>query len=271
MRKNFIAIALCCLLAACSSSNTINSDVKTGENSAIETEIVEATEDVSIEVANVGEEHNEALQILMDAFYHTDHNFDEVFELWISLMDSKSSSLGYSLSENEINSLRNQIYQFYLACQNQNCVEIALRQLISSSKCNEDFKERLYSIVDNINSYETIDDLRAQIEIIEGDIINSDYADEYIPYIQSIYNIADASYEYWTNFYYENEEFYTAPSDSTELKERREEHLKELCRAVVDALAGAGVASTGVGVALSGVSGAVASFLFAEVMDYAIM
>lgn len=272
MRKNFIAIVLCCLLAACSSSNTINSDVKTGENSAVETEITETAEDVSpIEVANVGEEHNEALQILMDAFYHTDHNFDEIFELWISLMDAKSSSLGYSLSEDEINLLREQIYPFYLACQNQSGIEIALRKLISNSNCNENFKEELYSIVNNINSYETIEDLREQIGIIEENIINADYADEYTPYIQSIYNIADASYEYWTVFYYEKGEIYTAPSDSTEVNEKREEHLKELSRAIVDALAGAGISSTGVGIALSGVAGAVASFLFAEAMDYAIM
>lgn len=55
MRKNFIAIVLCCLLVACSSTNIINNDVKTGETCSAEA--VETTEDALIEVANVGFEH----------------------------------------------------------------------------------------------------------------------------------------------------------------------------------------------------------------------
>ncbi len=57
MRKNFIAIVLCCLLVACSSTNIINNDVKTGETCSAEAEAVETTEDALIEVANVGFEH----------------------------------------------------------------------------------------------------------------------------------------------------------------------------------------------------------------------
>ena len=55
--------------------------------------------------------------------------------------------------------------------------------------------------------------------------------------------------------------------DDKELK-RRNDNLRDLAAVCVDAVAGAGISTTGVGTVLSGVAGAVGSFLFKEAMGW---
>ncbi len=267
MKKVLVLLLLGCSFAACSSFNSFKEDDESTYNCAADIALVNGSADVYTDISNVGSEHNEALQMLMDAFPTSDFDFNEAFTFWINLVDEKCMSLGNSLSDEEISSLWNTMFSFYVQCLQYDGVRSALHQLISTYECEEEFRDELHALVNNLDfEYGQREDFIEQIEILEGNTAGAYYSDEYLPYVQSFYYIADASYDYWTEYYYENGEFYTV-NDSTAQNEDRAENLKTLRCNVVDVLAGAGAASTGVGVLLSGVVGAFASFLWAEAVE----
>ena len=273
MKKVIIALLLSCSFAACSSFNSFNVDEESNLDYSNTTELLTADEEIFVDVTNVGVEHNETLQLLMDACSSSDFSFEENIDLWINLVNEKSSAFGYPLTDEEISSLRDIMYSFHVQCLQSNDIDSALHQLISTFPCEEYFLEGLHEVVNNIDFYEVeqYDNFIGQIDILEGHIVGTAYEDEYMPYTQSIRFIADASYEYWSNYYHENAEYYAEQNDSTNRNSEREENLKTLRCAVVDALAAGGAAATGVGATLSGVVGAGASFIWAEAVEGIVM
>lgn len=196
MKKVLVLLLLGCSFAACSSFNSFKEEEESTYNCATDMALVNGNEDVYADISNVGREHNEALQMLMEAFPTSDFDFNEAFTFWINLVDEKCMSFGSSLSDEEIYSLWNSMYSFYIQCLQREGAGSALHQLISTYGCDEEFKNELHAVVNNLDfEYGQMDDFMEQIDILEANTASAYYADEYLPYVQSFYYIADASYD----------------------------------------------------------------------------
>lgn len=132
MKKVLVLLLLGCSFAACSSFNSFKEEEESTYNCATDMALVNGNEDVYADISNVGREHNEA------------------FTFWINLVDEKCMSFGSSLSDEEIYSLWNSMYSFYIQCLQREGAGSALHQLISTYGCDEEFKNELHAVVNNL-------------------------------------------------------------------------------------------------------------------------
>lgn len=227
-----------------------------------------------------GKEHNQALSYLVNYFESKERpTYDEIFEVWIDYANCRMVELGYpKISEEDTKMYYDNLKLLNSYCQTQfagDAIISYIKYLDASGLISQDFTE--YSL----NTFSDIDfeknDPNQVKECMMKRVSYLDKEDQIMA--QSMISIAEYSNLYWNEYFisrdpkndkinwkkYDSEEKETKASQE---EKRKNENVRDLCVVLVDAAAGAGVASTGAGTFAVTVVGAVGSFLFKEAMGW---
>lgn len=204
--------------------------------------------------------HNDVLSMLYERIEYEEFDFHNTMAIWLEILNENLLLSGYeTLSDIETEQLNIAMELFYTEAINSFDFIGSTSTLIDNLPFEQVAKDLMVDLINSIDlDNQTMGcDFLYGLEQLEEEVMYNDELVSFRPYVWSAQYIYPASNYYWSRCV-------NSESDSDDEDEETEENIKELRCAIVDVIGGFAASTTGVGAVLSGVVGAVVSFMWAE-------
>lgn len=211
--------------------------------------------------------HNDVLSMLYERVEDEEFDFQRTMAIWLDILNEELMLSGHeTLSDMETEQLTIALELFYTEAINSLDVIMSTTTLIDNLPFEQVAKDLMVDLINSIDlDNQTMGcDFLFGLEQLEEEVMYNDELVSFRPYVWSAQYIYPASNYYWSSCANSESNSNDEDDEDDEEDEETEENLKVLRCAIVDIVGGFAASTTGVGGFLSGVVGAVVSFMWAE-------